>query len=29
MFDIDYVTKEDIKTIIQTDHKFLTNHIEY
>ena len=29
MFDIDYVTKEDIKTIIQIDHKFLTNHIEY
>ena len=29
MFDIDYVTKEDIKTIIQIDNKFLTNHIEY
>ena len=29
MFKFDYITKEDIKNIIQVGQKFLTIHIEY
>ena len=29
MFNIDYITKEDIENITQIGHKFLTTRIEY
>ena len=28
MFNFDYITEEDIKTITQIDHKFLVTNIE-